>query len=47
MEDVIRKAIKALSERAGGEKDSADAQRFSQAALNLSHTLATLDNLRK
>jgi hypothetical protein len=50
MKEAIESAIKALAEQT--EKVTANsscltAMQLSQAALNLSHVLATLDNLKK
>ena len=42
MENEIREAIKELVEKAKNTRDANDALKFSQSALNLAHTLATL-----
>lgn len=39
-------AIKVLAEKAGKETKAGEAMQFAQAALNLAHVLATIDNLR-
>ena len=46
MRQGMEQAIKCLTERALSAK-SEDALRFTQAALNLAHVLATLDNMSK
>ena len=46
METAIRRAITKLANKAGEEVDSGNAMRESQAALNLAHVLATLDNMK-
>jgi len=46
MKTEIEKAIKLLSEKVDGKIKSEDALRFTQAALNLAHVLATLDNIK-
>lgn len=38
MKEKFKEAIEALLQRAGSSKDSNDALKFSQAALNLAHT---------
>jgi hypothetical protein len=47
METKCKEAIKKLAEKAGETKDSGDAMRLSQAALNLAHVLATFNNMCK
>lgn len=49
MKTEIEKAIKNLAKKVSGpiEIESADAQRLTQAALNLAHVLATLDNRKE
>ena len=47
MKNEIEAAIKALAVKAQTESKGGDAMQFAQAALNLAHTLATLDNLKK
>ena len=47
METTVKDAIKKLAERVGTEQDSGDSMRVAQAALNLAHVLATLDNIKK
>ena len=44
MKDAIEKAIKILAGKITDEVKSDDAMRFSQAALNLEHVLATRAN---
>jgi hypothetical protein len=44
MKDEIEKAIKCLAEKIKGEIKADDALKFTQAALNMAHTAATLDN---
>lgn len=46
METAVKDAIKKLAEKAGTKEDSGDSMRFAQAALNLAHVLATLDNMK-
>lgn len=46
MKIEIEAAIKKLAEKSGADVKSEDAQKFAQAALNLAHILATLDNLK-
>jgi hypothetical protein len=46
MKNEVEKAIKLLSEKVNGQIKSEDALRFTQAALNLAHVLATLDNIK-
>lgn len=46
MKNEIETAIKLLSEKANQSAKSEDALRFTQAALNLAHVLATLDNMK-
>lgn len=46
MKNEIEKAIKLLSEKVDKSVKSEDALRFTQAALNLVHVLATLDNIK-
>lgn len=47
MKTVIEDAIKDLAGKAKKEKDSGDAMRFSQAALNLAHAYATFEGGKK
>jgi hypothetical protein len=47
MENEIKAAIKLLALKIDGRVESADALRFSQAALNLAHVLTTLENVKK
>lgn len=47
MKTEIENVIKALTTQAGSQVKSEDALRFSQAALNLAHVLATLNNIKK
>lgn len=46
MKTEVEAAMKVLVEKAKGEPKSEDAMRLAQAALNLAHVLATIDNLR-
>ena len=46
MKTEIEKAIKLLAEKVNTQIKSEDALRFTQAALNLAHVLATLDNIK-
>ena len=47
MKNEIETAIKLLSEKIDKSVKSEDALRFTQAALNLAHVLATMDNMKK
>ena len=47
MKNEIETAIKLLSEKIDQSVKSEDALRFTQAALNLAHVLATMDNMEK
>jgi len=47
MKNEIETAIKLLAEKVNAQVKSEDALRFTQAALNLAHVLATLDNMSK
>jgi len=46
MKTEIEKAIKLLSIKVDEQVKSEDALRFTQAALNLAHVLATLSNIK-
>jgi len=46
MTNEIEQAIKLLSEKIDKSVKSEDALRFTQAALNLAHVLAVLDNMK-
>jgi hypothetical protein len=46
MTKEIEQAIKLLAEKIDEPIKSEDALRFTQAALNLAHVLATLDNIK-
>jgi hypothetical protein len=46
MKNEIETAIKLLSEKIDKSVKSDDALRFTQAALNLAHVLATLNNMK-
>jgi hypothetical protein len=46
MTNEIEQAIKLLSEKIDKSVKSEDALRFTQAALNLAHVLATLNNMK-
>ena len=45
MKEECETAIKALAKKGGDTEKSDDALKYTQAALNLAHVLATLDNL--
>jgi hypothetical protein len=45
MEDAIKNGIKLLAEKITKDVKSEDALRFTQAALNLEHVLATKNNI--
>lgn len=47
MEATVKEVIKKLAEKAGKEADSGDVMRISQAALNLAHVLAAIDNMKE
>ena len=47
METAINDAIKALAEKAKGAGAACDAMQYTQAALNLAQTAATLANTKK
>jgi len=47
MKNEIEKAIKLLAEKIDAPVKSEDALRFTQAALNLAHVLAVLNNIIK
>ena len=47
MKNEIEAAIKLLSEKIDQSVKSEDALRFTQAALNLAHVLATINNMEK
>ena len=47
MTKEIEQAIKLLSEKIDKSVKSDEALRFTQAALNLAHVLAVLDNMKK
>jgi hypothetical protein len=47
MTKEIEQAIKLLSEKIDRAVKSEDALRFTQAALNLAHVLATMNNIKK
>ena len=47
MKNEIETAIKLLSEKIDKSVKSEDALRFTQAALNLAHVLATMENMKK
>lgn len=46
MKEEIGTAIKLLAEKTNNSVKSEDALRFTQAALNLAHVLATLNNMK-
>ena len=46
MKDDINKAIETLTKLITEQVDSADALRYTQAALNLAHTHVTLEDLK-
>ena len=47
MKNEIETAIKLLSEKINQSVKSEDALRFTQAALNLAHVLATINNMKR
>lgn len=47
MKDVIEKAVKLLAGKITADVKSEDALRFTQAALNLEHVLATKSNIEQ
>ena len=47
MKATIESAMKVLAEKVKSDMKSDDALKYTQAALNLAHVLATLDNMRK
>jgi len=47
MKKESEKAIKELAEKGGRSEKADDALKYTQAALNLSHLLAVLDNMEK
>jgi len=47
MENEIKTAIKLLSTKIDGAVTGNDALKFTQAALNLAHVLATMEHLKK
>ena len=47
MKEATEAAIKVLAEKVKSDMQSDDALKYTQAALNLAHVLATLDNMRK
>ena len=47
MRTATENAIKVLAEKVTAEMKADDAMKFTQAALNLSHVLATLDNIQR
>ena len=47
MKAETEKAIKLLAGKVTEDTKSEDALRYTQAALNLAHVLATLDNMKK
>ncbi len=46
MKDATESAVKALAKKSQEAEKPGDAMQFAQAALNLAHVLATLDNLK-
>ena len=47
MKDAIETAIKALTNKSVAAANPNEATQYSQAALNLAHTFATLENIPK
>ena len=47
METEIENAIKLLAARITGDVKPEDAMKFTQAALNLAHTKATLEGIKR
>ena len=44
MQYEIEKAVKSLAQKAENSQDQVEAMKYSQAALNLAHTIAMLGN---
>jgi hypothetical protein len=44
MKDEIEMAVKSLAQKAEKSRHQDEAMKYSQAALNLAHAIATLDN---
>ncbi len=47
MNEDLKKAIKELAKKSSATEKPGDAMQFAQAALNLAHVAATLDNMKK
>jgi hypothetical protein len=47
METTVENAIKLLAEKITADINADDALKFTQAALNLAHTAATIANMEK
>jgi len=47
MKTATEEAIKVLAEKVTSDMKSEDALKYTQAALNLAHVLATLDNMKR
>ena len=47
MKDATEAAIKVLAEKVTSDMKSDDALKYTQAALNLAHVLATIDNMKR
>lgn len=47
MTDDIKKAIEVLAKKITAASSPDEALKFTQAALNLAHTAATLDNMKR
>lgn len=46
MSDTLKTKVDELATKSAAAERAGDAMQFSQAALNLAHALATLDNLK-
>jgi len=46
-EAILEEAIRAAAEKAANSRSADEALKFTQAALNATHALATLDNLKE
>ena len=46
MQEKLKEAIRANAEKATNAKSADDALKYSQAALNVAHVLATLENVK-
>ena len=46
MKDAIEKAVKTLAGKADSSETHDEAMKYSQSVLNLTHALATIDNIK-